>query len=97
MEYAAEYGEGLLPIPGAATRFASPIQHQFMNLYTIATMLHAVHLTIGILLLTGVAVLLFRRPWHPSNRAMVVVVAGIYWHFVDVVWVFLYPALYLAR
>jgi cytochrome c oxidase subunit III len=97
MEYATEYGEGLLPLPGAATRFASPVEHQFMNLYLIATVLHGIHLTIGILLLAGVAVSMARRPWQPTNRAMVVTVAGIYWHFVDVVWVFLYPALYLAR
>jgi cytochrome c oxidase subunit III len=96
-EYATEYREGLLPIPDAATHFASPVEHQFMNLYLIATALHAVHLTIGILLLAGVAVSLLRRPWQSRNRLMVVTVAGIYWHFVDVVWVFLYPALYLAR
>jgi cytochrome c oxidase subunit 3 len=97
MEYTAEYGEGLLPIPGAATQFASPVEHQFMNLYLIATMLHAVHLTIGILLLAGVAATLLRPAWRRPNQVMTVVVAGIYWHFVDVIWVFLYPALYLAR
>jgi cytochrome c oxidase subunit 3 len=97
MEYATEYGEGRLPIPGAVMRFASPVEHQFMNLYLIATVLHAVHLTIGILLMTGVAIALLRRSWQPTNRATTVAVSGIYWHFVDVVWVFLYPALYLAR
>ena len=96
-EYATEYGEGLLPIPGAVTRFSSPVEHQFMNLYLIATMLHAVHLTIGILLLSGVAASLLRRSWQPRNHVMTVTVSGIYWHFVDVIWVFLYPALYLAR
>lgn len=96
-EYTTEYGEGLLPIPGAATHFASPVEHQFMNLYLIATMLHGVHLTIGILLLGGVAASLSRRSWRSPNRVMIVTVAGVYWHFVDVIWVFLYPALYLAR
>jgi cytochrome c oxidase subunit 3 len=97
MEYRAEYGEGLLPIPGAAMQFASPAEHQFMNLYLIATMLHAVHLTIGILLLAGLAACLLRPSWRGPNRVMAVTAVGIYWHFVDVVWVFLYPALYLAR
>jgi len=97
MEYVTEYGEGLLPIPGAATAFASPAGHQFMDLYLIATMLHAVHLGIGILLLAGVAASLMGPAWRTPNRAMTVAVAGIYWHFVDVIWVFLYPALYLAR
>jgi cytochrome c oxidase subunit 3 len=96
-EYATEYGEHLLPIPGAATQFSSPGEHQFMNLYLIATMLHAVHLTIGILLLIGVAATLRLRSWRSRNPAMTVKVSGIYWHLVDVVWIFLYPALYLAR
>ena len=97
MEYATEYGEGLLPIPGAAPQFASPAEHQFMDLYLIATMLHAVHLSIGILLLAGVAASLLRPAWRAPNQAVTVAVSGIYWHFVDVIWVFLYPALYLAR
>jgi cytochrome c oxidase subunit 3 len=96
-EYAAEYGEHLLPIPGAVTQFRSPVEHQFMNLYFIATMLHAVHLTIGILLLIVVASTLLRPSWRTRNPAMTVTVSGIYWHLVDVVWIFLYPALYLAR
>jgi len=97
LEYTTEYGERILPLPGVATRFASPVEHQFMNLYLIATALHAVHLGIGILLLGGLAVRLLRPGWQPHNRVMTVIIAGIYWHFVDVVWVFLYPALYLAR
>jgi cytochrome c oxidase subunit 3 len=68
-----------------------------MNLYLIATMLHAVHLSIGILLLGLVSATLLRPRWHTKNPVMTVIVAGIYWHFVDVIWVFLYPALYLAR
>ena len=98
LEYSLEYGEGLLPLPGAVTHFSSPVEHQFMNLYLIATTLHAIHLSIGILLLLGVAAALSRRrPVLGPNAAMVVMVSGIYWHFVDVVWIFLYPALYLAR
>jgi cytochrome c oxidase subunit 3 len=97
MEYVTEYGEGLLPIPGAVTQFGSPVEHQFMNLYLIATMLHAVHLSIGILLLAGVAASLLWPSWRSRNPVMTVTVAGVYWHFVDVIWVFLYPALYLAR
>ena len=96
-EYATEYGEHLLPIPGAVVEFRSPVEHQFMNFYFVATMLHAVHLTIGILLLIGVAAMLLRPSWRTRSPAMTVTVSGIYWHFVDVVWIFLYPALYLAR
>jgi cytochrome c oxidase subunit 3 len=68
-----------------------------MDLYLIATGLHAVHLFVGILLLAGVTVRIARHALAVPDRAVVVEVAGVYWHFVDVVWIFLYPALYLAR
>jgi cytochrome c oxidase subunit 3 len=97
VEYRIEYGEGLLPAVSDPTHFATPVQHRFMDLYLIATGLHAVHLLIGILLLAGVAIRLAGRTLPLPRRIIVVEVAGIYWHFVDVVWVFLYPALYLAR
>jgi cytochrome c oxidase subunit 3 len=95
-EYSVEYREGLLPI-GDAGHFAGVVQHQFMDLYLIATGLHALHLLIGIGVLAGVGLQVARR-WVPlPDRAVVVEVAGVYWHFVDVIWIFLYPALYLAR
>jgi cytochrome c oxidase subunit 3 len=97
VEYSEEYAEGVLPGLSDPERFASPVHRQFMDLYLIATGLHAIHLLIGILLLTGVAIRLARRSLIVPNRAIVVEVTGVYWHFVDVVWVFLYPTLYLAR
>ena len=66
----------------------------FFFLYFVMTGLHAVHLAIGIGL---VAFLLFRarrgeflKKFFEPIEAM-----GLYWHFVDVVWVFLFPLLYL--
>ncbi|MCG5239723.1 cytochrome c oxidase subunit 3 [Azospirillum doebereinerae] len=77
VEYRADFAKGLVPGPDL-----------FVNLYYVATALHAVHLTIGVALLAGLALV---RP-QPST----VEAAGLYWHFVDLVWVFLYPALYLV-
>jgi cytochrome c oxidase subunit III len=51
------------------------------------TGLHAVHLSIAI----GLMVWLATR----QTRAIAVELAGLYWHFVDMVWVFLLPLLYL--
>jgi heme/copper-type cytochrome/quinol oxidase subunit 3 len=51
------------------------------------TGLHALHMAGGILALAAVAAL--RRPAPVS-------LAGLYWHFVDVVWIFLFPMFYLA-
>jgi cytochrome c oxidase subunit 3 len=66
----------------------------FFVLYFFMTGLHAVHLIIGIALLGVMAYLSWTR-WFSGGGAVQIEVAGLYWHFVDVVWVFLYPLLYL--
>lgn len=68
-----------------------------MDLYLVSTGIHAVHLTLGIIAMaTVVCGVLFGKLPLPQ-RGIVIVVCGIYWHFVDIVWIFLYPLLYLAR
>ena len=95
-EYAAEYREGLLPVPGGGFGLADPAHRLFMNLYLIATGLHAVHLSIGLALVAWLSLRLYRGLPVPA-RAVTVEGTGLYWHLVDLVWVFLYPVLYLAR
>jgi cytochrome c oxidase subunit III len=97
LEYWKEYRDGLLPAVSEPQRFSGPIEHLFMNLYLVATGLHAVHVTIGIVLLAGLVVRLTRGSLEMPGRAVVVENCGLYWHLVDVIWVFIYPALYLAR
>jgi cytochrome c oxidase subunit 3 len=97
VEYSEEYSEGLLPSLSEPERFASPAHRQFMDLYLIATSLHAVHLLVGIGILVTLMLRLWRRSLIVPDRSIVVAVGGVYWHLVDVVWIFLYPALYLAR
>ena len=68
----------------------------FFSLYFAMTGVHAVHMVIGI----GVfAVLLWyaRKGSFTSERYAPIENAGLYWHFVDVVWIFLFPLLYLIR
>ncbi|MGE0744815.1 MAG: cytochrome c oxidase subunit 3 [Rhodospirillales bacterium] len=96
-EYYSEYAEGMLPLPGTSASFASPAHRLFMDLYLIATSLHAVHVGIGVMLLTVVAVRIAGGALALPGRAVVVETGGLYWHLVDIVWVFLYPLLYLAR
>ena len=66
----------------------------FFVLYFFMTGLHAIHLIIGIVLV-GVMAYLVRRRWFSGGGESQIEVTGLYWHFVDVVWVFLYPLLYL--
>jgi cytochrome c oxidase subunit 3 len=96
-EYHWEYAEGMLPAFGETTHFATPVERLFMDLYLIATALHALHVTVGVALLTGVATGIGRRWLVLPRRSIVVENSGLYWHLVDVIWIFLYPVLYLAR
>lgn len=92
-EYLSEYREGLMPLAGVAHHFEAPPQQLFMNLYFAATGLHALHLLIGIATVSVVAALAARDVASPETIEN----AGLYWHLVDIVWVFLYPSLYLMR
>jgi cytochrome c oxidase subunit 3 len=96
-EYSLEYADRSLPGFGDPLRFARPVQQLFMDLYVIATGLHAIHVTIGLVLLTTVSLRLSRRSSVLPQRAIIVETAGLYWHLVDAIWIFLYPVLYLAR
>ena len=67
---------------------------RFYFLYYAMTGLHAVHLTIGV----GVVAWLWTHARRFSAAYhMPVEVSGLYWHFVDIVWVFLYPMFYLLE
>jgi cytochrome c oxidase subunit 3 len=91
-EYAEDFAEGVRPVIGRAV--ASSL---FINLYFTATVLHAIHLTVGIVLLGWVAARVAKARTRVPNQSIVVEMTGLYWHFVDVVWVFLFPLLYLPR
>ncbi len=84
VEYAREIAEGFTPLTGL-----------FWSFYYLMTGLHALHLIGGVALNS---LLLIQagsgRLWpHKQQR---VEFAGLYWHFVDVVWIFLFPLLYLT-
>jgi cytochrome c oxidase subunit 3 len=96
-EYASEYTENLMPFAGHDMRIATPVQRLFMDLYLIATSLHALHMLVGLGLLAGLITGLAKGWIAVPERAIILIVIGLYWHFVDVVWVFLYPVFYLAR
>ena len=96
-EYLQEYREGLMPFSGPASPFERPAEHLFFNLYLVGTCLHALHLTIGIGVIAVLAWRIALGTTPVPRRAITLEVAGLYWHLVDVVWVFIYPVFYLAR
>jgi cytochrome c oxidase subunit III len=66
----------------------------FFSLYFIMTGLHATHMVIGIGVLAVLAVLAWKGKYD-SAYYNPLEMAGLYWHFVDIVWIFLFPLLYL--
>ena len=68
----------------------------FFSFYFVLTAIHAVHMLIGLALLAVIFVLARQGRYNPGHYVPVEAM-GLYWHFVDIVWVFLYPLLYLIR
>jgi heme/copper-type cytochrome/quinol oxidase subunit 3 len=69
----------------------TPVTNLFWSFYYLMTGLHALHVVAGMVALTVVA-LGVRGGCNPQR----VEYAGMYWHLVDIVWIFLFPLLYLA-
>ena len=92
-EYQHKYHDGLMPRMSAYDKLPGA-ERIFLNLYFLMTGVHAIHMVIGIGLLAVLSIAAFATQGR-APRATTVHVAGLYWHFVDIVWVFLYPFLYL--
>jgi len=84
-------------VPGSGFVFDAPYaQHAqlFFSLYFLMTGLHAVHMIIGL----GIMSVMLWLSWRGTitkDYYNPVEIAGLYWHFVDIVWIFLFPLLYL--
>jgi cytochrome c oxidase subunit III len=67
----------------------------FMCFYFFMTGLHALHMIVGIGILT-VLTIMSARGKFTSQYFAPLEISGLYWHFVDIIWIFLFPLLYLA-
>jgi cytochrome c oxidase subunit 3 len=95
VEYYHKFVEHL--VPGPAFQFEKEyVRHAqlFFSLYFLMTGLHALHMIIGI------GIMLWMLAW--ARRGIItaeyyspIEISGLYWHFVDIVWIFLFPLLYL--
>jgi cytochrome c oxidase subunit 3 len=97
-EYYLDYKEHLVPsVNFDPTHFLHPQAAElFFTLYFAMTGLHAIHMTLGLGALTYLYIRARRSDFTQEYHSPVRVV-GLYWHFVDIVWVFLYPMLYLIN
>jgi cytochrome c oxidase subunit 3 len=97
-EYASHFHRGIFP--GGAGPFFVSHGHQpglamFWTLYFVMTGLHAIHVVVGMVLLATVALgIMAGKVAPPSTHRLEI--GAIYWHLVDMVWLFLWPLLYLA-
>jgi cytochrome c oxidase subunit 3 len=94
-EYYEKFHEGLIPGPTFVWEQGDP-RHAgiFFLFYFIMTGMHALHMVIGLGLMTALLWLSRKGLFSPAYYTPVEL-GGLYWHFVDVIWVFLYPLLYL--
>jgi cytochrome c oxidase subunit 3 len=83
--------------PGPHFNKSLPAQSQiFWFLYWAMTGLHAIHVTVGVVLLSIIARMAAKRKFSEFYHTPVEI-SGLYWHFVDIVWIYLYPLLYLIN
>ena len=82
-EFTAMYNEGL----GFTTSL-------FGSAFYTLTGFHGVHVTVGIIMLLSL-VAIIKRSKVPGDKAEVVELVGLYWHFVDVVWIIIFTLVYL--
>jgi cytochrome c oxidase subunit 3 len=95
IEYADKFKHHLVPGPHFRWEGTYPsAAEQFYSLYFSMTGLHALHMIIGLGIMTVISIMAWRRQFDAQYYTPVEV-AGLYWHFVDIVWIFLFPLLYL--
>ena len=103
-EYSGKFSHGVFPGAGFEphgivdgkdySKYDIPFAPQFFSIYFIMTGIHGVHVLVGMglfgWLITRVARGHFSPQWYTP-----VELTGLYWHLVDIIWIFLFPLLYL--
>jgi cytochrome c oxidase subunit 3 len=103
-EYHEKYTDGLIPVAG----WFNPVAHgvhvpagvtlgqyqMFFWLYFAMTGLHALHMIVGVCIIAPIIYWAWRGRYSPEYHGPVENF-GLYWHFVDIIWIFLFPLLYL--
>lgn len=95
-EYTHKIHDGLLPAGFFTNKeLTHPKAPLFFSLYFVMTGVHALHVIIGMGLITWILKRTVNREFSPAFYTPVELV-GFYWHFVDLVWIYLFPLLYLV-
>jgi cytochrome c oxidase subunit 3 len=95
-EYAHKIHDGLIPGLHWTNTELPEKSEAFFFLYFALTGVHALHMIIGIGVVAAIA-MKARRGVYTAAYNNPVEMVGLYWHFVDIIWIFLYPLLYLIQ
>jgi cytochrome c oxidase subunit III len=96
LEYYREYREHLVPgIDFDQHGVYARATELFFCLYYFITGFHSLHVLIGVIVMTVLAVRVARGAFGPQ-RHTTLELAALYWHLVDIVWIFVYPLIYLV-
>ena len=97
-EWYHDYLEHIVPaiswIPRPEWGADAPQVQMLMVFYFFMTGLHALHMIIGLGILTVLVIMTARNRFSPRYYAPLEI-SGLYWHFVDIIWIYLFPLLYL--
>lgn len=94
-EYHSEWDEGL--VPGVRFLQSGPHAHAVELFYCLSYLLtgwHSIHLIIAVSVVLGLALRVWRGAFGPDHFTTLEL-ATLYWHLVDIIWMFIFPLLYL--
>ncbi len=93
-EWGIKFEHGIFPGSEYMTSELSQGEILFYGLYFVMTGLHALHIVVGMVIM-GVALHRIQKGTVHPERASLLENAGLYWHLVDLIWIFLFPLFYL--
>ncbi len=93
-EWGGKFSHGIFPGSEFLIENFSQGEILFFGLYFIMTGLHALHIIIGLILIGVVMWRVYAGMVH-ADRPVLLENTGLYWHLVDIIWIFLFPLFYL--
>ena len=96
IEYSHKVHEGLLPGRFYSARGIGGLPHVFFGVYFVMTGLHGLHVVAGMIVISWVMIR-GRQGRYDASYFTPVENVGLYWHLVDLIWIFLFPLLYLVK
>jgi cytochrome c oxidase subunit 3 len=96
VEYHADYKAAVIPgLRYEEVGGLAPAKQLFFVLFYVTTLFHGLHVTIGVVLLAVMARRVRRGNFSPDDYVPLEI-SALYWHLVDIVWIFVFPLYYLA-